>query len=297
MSWAKINGGENKGKTEKDSGRVKNVLICPYGLGVSGDAHGDLSQKINCLVAVVPSFYTVTEHVWVYMHVCFIRCFRGAVFLGSISDRIYSTTTVYFESPHQSKTSVCVWIHLWFSPWEKMTSPMSVAGYAASANQPRLALSQANQFRHPCKCAASYCPLPTWFLLAGEQIWSQSCPLIKEGCGWILLIHISNQETPVEGSVWESRSRNKRKKVYERNGERRKEQLEDKESLERKTQRSLLLLLGSRFVFFPWDWVLVKEQCGTWPLKYSGLYHSACMWRNSLWTYSWIFSIFWYYID
>ncbi len=39
------------------------MLICPHGLGVSGDAHGDLSQKINCLVAVVPTFYTVTEHV------------------------------------------------------------------------------------------------------------------------------------------------------------------------------------------------------------------------------------------
>lgn len=69
---AKINGRENRGKTEKDSRKVKNVLICPHGLCVSGDAHGDLSQKINCLVAMFPTFYTVTEHVWVYLHMCFI---------------------------------------------------------------------------------------------------------------------------------------------------------------------------------------------------------------------------------
>ncbi len=59
---AKINGRENRGKIEKDIRKVKNLLICPYGLCVSGDALGDLSQKRNCLVAVVPTFYTVTEH-------------------------------------------------------------------------------------------------------------------------------------------------------------------------------------------------------------------------------------------
>lgn len=47
---AKINGRDDRG--------VKNVLICPHGLDVSRNAHGNFSQKTNCLVAVAPSFCT-----------------------------------------------------------------------------------------------------------------------------------------------------------------------------------------------------------------------------------------------